>query len=44
MAVPQPVHLVAAMTGNPLDLIGWGATAVAMGVAGVVLARGAAHS
>lgn len=41
MAVSQPVHLVAAITGNhPLDLIGWGATAVAMGVAAGVLVRG----
>jgi len=40
MMVSQPLHLVAAMTGNhPLDLVGWGMTAAAMAAAAVVYAR-----
>ncbi len=35
LTVSQPIHLVAAMTGNhPLDLVGWGLTAVGFGAAG----------
>jgi hypothetical protein len=38
--VSQPVHLVAAMTGNhPLDLFAWGTTAFGFGAAGLVLLR-----
>ncbi|MBM7786464.1 hypothetical protein [Tenggerimyces flavus] len=38
--VSQPVHLVAAMTGNhPLDLFAWGATAVGMGAVAVAYIR-----
>ncbi|MBD5785373.1 hypothetical protein IF650_04195 [Cellulosimicrobium terreum] len=40
MGVSQPLHLVAAMTGNhPLDLVGWGMTAVAMGAAAYAVVR-----
>lgn len=40
MAVSQPLHLLAAMTGNhPLDLGAWGLTALAMGAAGLTLLR-----
>ncbi len=40
LAVSQPVHLVAAMTGNhPLDLAAWGATALCMGLAGAAVVR-----
>ena len=40
MGISQPLHLVAAMTGNhPLDLLGWGLTAVVMGVAAVRVLR-----
>jgi hypothetical protein len=40
LAVSQPVHLVAAMTGNhPLDLFAWGTTAFGFGAAGLVLLR-----
>jgi hypothetical protein len=35
LTVSQPIHLVSAMTGNhPLDLLGWGFTAVGFGAAG----------
>ena len=35
LTVSQPIHLVSAMTGNhPLDLLGWGLTAVGFGAAG----------
>jgi hypothetical protein len=40
MVVSQPLHLLAAMTANhPLDLLGWGLTALAMGAAAVALLR-----
>jgi hypothetical protein len=40
MVVSQPVHLLAALTANhPLDLVGWGLTALAMGAAAVALLR-----
>lgn len=40
LSVSQPVHLVAAMTGNhPLDLVGWGMTAVGMAAVAAVLLR-----
>lgn len=40
LAVSQPVHLLSAMTGNhPLDLIGWGLTAVGFAAAGLTLVR-----
>lgn len=40
MSVSQPLHLVAAMTGNhPLDLFAWGLTAAAMGAVAVVALR-----
>jgi len=40
LAVSQPIHLVAVMTGNrPLDLVGWGLTAVGFGAASWVLLR-----
>ena len=40
MGISQPLHLVAAMTGNhPLDLLGWGLTAIVMGVAAVQVLR-----
>jgi hypothetical protein len=35
LTISQPIHLVSAMTGNhPLDLVGWGLTAVGFGAAG----------
>jgi hypothetical protein len=40
MVVSQPLHLLAALTANhPLDLLGWGLTALAMGAAAVALLR-----
>ena len=40
MAVSQPLHLLAALTANhPLDLLGWGLTALAMAAAGLALLR-----
>jgi hypothetical protein len=40
MGISQPLHLLAAMTGNhPLDLLGWGLTALVMGVAAVRVLR-----
>lgn len=40
MVVSQPLHLVAAMTGNhPLDLVAWGLTAAAMGAAARAVVR-----
>jgi len=40
MMVSQPLHLVAAMTGNhPLDLLGWGMTAAGMAAVAVAYAR-----
>jgi hypothetical protein len=40
LTISQPIHLVAAMTGNhPLDLLGWGLTAVGFGAAGWRLLR-----
>ena len=38
LAVSQPIHLLSVMTGNrPLDLVGWGATALGFAAAGWVL-------
>ena len=35
LTISQPIHLVSAMTGNhPLDLVGWGLTAVGFAAAG----------
>ncbi len=35
LTISQPIHLVSAMTSNhPLDLVGWGLTAVGFGAAG----------
>jgi len=35
LTISQPIHLVSAMTGNhPLDLVGWGLTAIGFGAAG----------
>ena len=35
LTISQPIHLVAAITGNhPLDLVGWGITAIGFGAAG----------
>lgn len=40
LAVSQPAHLIAAITGNhPLDLLAWGTTAFGFGAAGLVLLR-----
>jgi hypothetical protein len=40
VAVSQPLHFVAAMTGNhPLDLFAWGLTAAGMAAAAAVLVR-----
>jgi hypothetical protein len=40
MSISQPLHLVAAMTGNhPLDLLAWGMTAAAMAATALVLLR-----
>lgn len=40
LAVSQPLHLVAALTGNhPLDLLGWGLTALGMAAAAVAVVR-----
>jgi hypothetical protein len=40
LTVSQPVHLLAAMTGNhPLDLIAWGVTAFGFGTAGLAALR-----
>ncbi len=40
LAVSQPLHLAAAMSGShPLDLIGWGMTAIGMGYAAVAVTR-----
>ena len=40
MAISQPLHLLAAMTGNhPLDLFAWGMTTLAMAAAAVALIR-----
>ena len=40
MGISQPLHLVAAMTGNhPLDLLGWGLTAIVMGLAALRVLR-----
>lgn len=40
LAVSQPLHLVAALTGNhPLDLLGWGLTALGMAAAAVAVLR-----
>jgi hypothetical protein len=40
MLVSQPLHLVAALTGNhPLDLVAWGMTAAAMAAAAVAYVR-----
>jgi hypothetical protein len=40
LAVSQPVHLLAAMTGNhPLDLLAWGVTAFGFGAAGLAALR-----
>jgi hypothetical protein len=40
MMVSQPVHLLAALTGNhPLDLVGWGMTAAGMAAVAVTFAR-----
>jgi hypothetical protein len=40
LGVSQPLHLVAALTGNhPLDLVGWGMTALGMAAAAVALLR-----
>ncbi len=38
LAVSQPIHLLSVMTGNrPLDLVGWGSTALGFAAAGWVL-------
>jgi hypothetical protein len=38
LAVSQPIHLLSVMTGNrPLDLLGWGSTALGFAAAGWVL-------
>ncbi|WP_138419261.1 DUF4386 family protein [Sinomonas gamaensis] len=40
LAVSQPIHLLSAMTGNhPLDLLGWGLTALGFAAAGLALLR-----
>lgn len=40
LGISQPLHLLAALTGShPLDLLGWGLTAVGMGAAAVALVR-----
>ncbi len=40
LAVSQPLHLIAAMSGNHvLDLIGWGMTAIGMGFAALAVTR-----
>jgi hypothetical protein len=40
LGISQPMHLVAAMSGNhPLDLIGWGMTAIGMGYAAFAVTR-----
>ena len=40
LAISQPLHLAAALTGNhPLDLLGWGLTGVALAYGSVVVLR-----
>jgi homogentisate 1,2-dioxygenase len=40
LAVSQPIHLASVMLGNrPLDLVGWGGTAVGFAAAGWALLR-----
>jgi hypothetical protein len=40
LGISQPVHLLAALTGNhPLDLVGWGMTAVGMAFAALAVLR-----
>lgn len=40
LAVSQPIHLISVMTGlRPLDLVGWGLTAVGFGAASWALLR-----
>lgn len=40
LGISQPVHLLAALTGNhPLDLVGWGMTALGMAFAARALVQ-----